>query len=953
MIIIKYGKSCNHYKCLFILLLIIILIHTVFCSKKINDYLIKKITYGKHKYNVSIDLQYNENKKFDIKDYDIANIRPNSKIKLITDLKFYARALTPKIFQFLITDKKSSRFMPPLIDPEFKINLIKKRKKEEKEGKIGVNLDNLGFEFEEKIDKPFSFKLKDIKSNEYIYVFDGANFLFTDTLIMFDQLLTTKYIYGFGERIYDFNLDIGKYTTWPNDTTVTYRDQGTGGYNLMGHQPIGLHRTKNGKYLGFIFMNINAQDLIINLTEEKFKNNINYLNYIKDNFNYYLRHITIGGIINYFITFGDTPEEAISEIHRIIGRPALSPFWGFGWHQCRWGYKSTKDLEDIFDNYLKYDIPLDGIWTDLDFLSNNKNFVLSLPHSLTPLFIKKLQLKGKKFVPLLDYALPIDETYKYYTLGKSSKSFLKSNYTKKDLVSYVWPGLSVFPDLFTKEGQNVWLEGLYDFYLLTEFDGLWIDMNEPAMLYRNDYDIGEIVNESLINSSYYNTYFNIPYIPGYRPEHNSLSSKSISINAYSKKNKENNLYTMYNVKCLISKIQVELTRNFIRYFKKRPFVLSRGNTIGQGKFGFHWLGDNVANFDYLKYSISGIFNYNIFGIPFIGSDICGFHDNATDELCARWHVLGAFYPFSRNHNVDNAKSQEPWVFSNKKRRLDINKYDQNWPKEGYTLLAAKKAIKLKYSLLRYTYSQFFLISLGLKGAYFKPCFFEFPDDSILINEMNILNTHIMLGDSLLFIPNLNDHESDYLGYFPNSHFNKFPDGVSFTNYIKDRNMGQFKELSGGFLDINIFLRGGKIIPYQNNTNITCTKDLRYKKTSIIINPDHKNKANGHIIYDSDEINPIGNKTYLHIEIVFNNNIIKFYIYNVGIKNNNHKDDIIDDIILYRASEINKNIFKTAEIQTFYEKKKIQRKINYQKEKDFLIIKNLNLPIYAINHIELD
>ena len=43
----------------------------------------------------------------------------------------------------------------------------------------------------------------------------------------------------------------------------------------------------------------------------------------------------------------------------------------------------------------------------------------------------------------------------------------------------------------------------------------------------------------------------------------------------------------------------------------------------------------------------------------------------------------------------------------------------------------------------------FLISLGIKGSYFKPCFFEFPGDTILLNEMNILNTHIMLGDSLL------------------------------------------------------------------------------------------------------------------------------------------------------------------------------------------------------------
>ena len=585
MILIKNGKNTNIYKCFSILFILLLIIPFSLCDKKINDFIIKNINYGKNKYNVSIDLQFDNSKKFSIKDYDIDNIRPNSKIHLIKNLTFHARALTPKIFQFLIIDSNSSRSMPPLIDSTFKINLIKEKAKEE--GKSENNLDNFGFELEGGVDQPFSFKLKDKKTKEYLYIFDGANFLYTDTLIIFDQLLTSKYIYGFGERNFDFNLDVGKYTTWPNDTTVTYKDKGTGGYNLMGHQPIGLHRTKNGKYLGFAFMNINAQDLIIDSTETKFKNNDIYKEEIKNNFEYYLRHVTIGGIINYFITFGDTPEEAILEIHRIIGRPVLPPFWGFGWHQSRWGYKSTKDLENVLNNYLKYDIPLDGIWTDLDFLNNNKNFILSFTHILTPVFTKLLQSKGKKFVPLLDYALPVDDNYKYYTLGKQTKSFLKSNYTKKDLVTYVWPGLSVFPDLFVKEGQNVWLEGLYDFYTLTNFDGLWIDMNEPAMLYKNDDDVGEIVSESLINSNYYNIYYNIPYIPGYREGHTSLNTKSISINAYSKHNREDNLFTMYNVKCLISKIQVELTGNFLKYMNKRPFILSRGNTIGHGKYGFH------------------------------------------------------------------------------------------------------------------------------------------------------------------------------------------------------------------------------------------------------------------------------------------------------------------------------------------------------------------------------
>ena len=69
---------------------------------------------------------------------------------------------------------------------------------------------------------------------------------------------------------------------------------------------------------------------------------------------------------------------------------------------------------------------------------------------------------------------------------------------------------------------------------------------------------------------------------------------------------------MYNVKALISKIQTKITNEYLQSVNKRPFIVSRANTIGHGKYGFHWLGDNISTFEMLLWSISGIFNYNIF-----------------------------------------------------------------------------------------------------------------------------------------------------------------------------------------------------------------------------------------------------------------------------------------------------------------------------------------------------
>ena len=50
---------------------------------------------------------------------------------------------------------------------------------------------------------------------------------------------------------------------------------------------------------------------------------------------------------------------------------------------------------------------------------------------------------------------------------------------------------------------------------------------------------------------------------------------------------------------------------------QRSITYSRSTFPGTGQYAQHWLGDNWSEWDNLRWSISGMFEFNMFGMPYV------------------------------------------------------------------------------------------------------------------------------------------------------------------------------------------------------------------------------------------------------------------------------------------------------------------------------------------------
>ena len=787
----------------------------------------------------------------------------------------------------------------------------------------------------------FAFRLMTNDEEQFYYFNTSKNFIFSENYINFQSEITSGKIYGFGERTHDFALNEGLYTIWPKDPSGTKYDMGIGGGNQYSHQPIGLHKTMyNNLWLGFVFLNTNAQDVKISKINDT---------------NYGLEHKTIGGIIDYYVIVDNSPEEILKNIQFLLGIPTLPPYWSLGNHQSRYGYQNLEEFKKVYENYKKNKIPIDTMWIDIDAMEKFEIFTVNAKFKQLGSYVKDVIHKdGGKFVPIVDLGVSYENINSTLVLlGNKLNIFVKSNYTKKPLIAQVWPGKTVFPDFMNPKTSEFWKSGLDKYQKLVNFDGIWLDMNEPANLLNEGKCITEIADEKQCtkDKNMYNI-DNLVYLPGYNEKEGEvLSKKSISENAIINDN-----LTVYDTKPLISYFEGKTTFEYLNSsLNTRPFILSRSTTLGSGKYVYHWLGDNYSTESNIKSSISGIFNFNIFGIPFSGADICGFFDNSYKNLCIRWYNLGSFYPFMRNHNDRRAKDQFPWSFNeindkdnSTKDTTDNNKYD--------IINIIKNNVNCRYSLLRYMYSQLFLISLNEKGSFFKPLMFEFPEEQSSYED---IESKIMFGEAFLLCAfyDLNENDKEFI--FPNVTFNKYPFGKAIMTHGAQNNK---IKLSGKLDEVHLFLREGFIIPKQNTFNkyILNSMKLREEKLDLIINVDCYNQSQGVIFFDNDEIDSLSERKYYRVDMNFTRNKLSIFTSKNNLLKYKSNDNLLGTVEIWNAGKVYE-IKKNDKNQKY--RMEIDFKKNVDKDREFIdgiydsendkIVYDINKKNIDINLFEVD
>ncbi|KAM6201840.1 maltase-glucoamylase-like [Rhynchocyon petersi] len=676
-------------------------------------------------------------------------------------------------------------------------------------------------------ERPFSIKVSRRSNNRVLFDSSIGPLLFSDQLLQLSIRLPSANVYGLGEHVHQQYRHDMNWKTWPifaRDTTPN-RD----GTNLYGAQTFFLClEDSSGLSFGVFLMNSNAMDVVLQPTPV-------------------VTYRTIGGVLDFYVFLGDTPEQVVQEYLELVGRPVLPSYWSLGFHLSRYEYGTLDNMKEVVERNRAAGLPYDAQHADIDYMDQRRDFTYDpVDFKGFPEFAKDLHAHGQKLVIIVDPAIsnnsPQSQPYQPYDRGSNMKIWVNTSDGVTPLVGEVWPGRTVFPD-FTHPSCALWWTREFElFHKQVEFDGIWIDMNE----------VSNFVNGSVSGCSANNLNYP-PFTP--RVLDGYLFSKTLCMDARQHWGEQYDVHNLYGYSMAIA--TAEAVKSV--FPNKRSFILTRSTFAGSGKFAAHWLGDNAATWDDLRWSIPGMLEFNLFGIPMVGADICGFAMNASEELCRRWMQLGAFYPFSRNHNGRGYKAQDPASFGANSLLLNSSRHYLN----------------IRYTLLPYLYTLFYRAhTRGDTVA--RPLLHEFYNDD---NTWNMYR-QFLWGPGLLITPVLDEGAESVMAYIPDAVWYEYETGAQ----IKKRKEQDKMTLPGD--KIGLHLRGGFIFPTQQPGATTVTS--RQNPLGLIIALDENKEARGELFWDDGESkDTVANNLYLLCEFSVTQNKLDVKILQSGYVDSNN------------------------------------------------------------------